>query len=83
MLWWDEEMPQVLVKNNIITDAQARYMDDIRLWLWTVRMGWRWNGDELDYCKEWREEDRMNGMTPLQKTTEVIKGIMNHIYVTS
>ena len=51
MQWWDEELLQVLVKNNIITDAQAGYMDDIRLWLWTIRMGWRLNGCDLEYCK--------------------------------
>ena len=36
MLWWNEELLQVLVKNNIITEAQARYMDDIRLWIGAI-----------------------------------------------
>ena len=72
-------MLQILVRNNIITDAEARYMDDIRLFLWLIRMGWRWTGQELEYCKEWREEDRMKGLTPIQKTTEVLSAMMNSI----
>ena len=79
MLWWDEELLQVMVKNNVITDAEARYMDDIRLWLWSIRMGWRWTGKALEYCREWREEDRRKGLTPLQKTTEILEGMMNSI----
>ena len=70
MRWWDEELLQVMVKNNvIITDAEARYMDDIRLWLWSIRMGWRWTGQELEYCKEWREDDRRKVLTPLHRDT--------------
>ena len=33
MLWWDEELMELLVKNNIITNSEDRYMDDIRIWL--------------------------------------------------
>ena len=73
MIWWDEELLQVLVKNNLITDAEARYMDVIRIWLWSIRMGWMWTGQALEYCKEWREEDRKKGLTPLQKTTEILQ----------
>ena len=29
MLWWDEELLQIMVNNNVITEEQARYMDDI------------------------------------------------------
>ena len=79
MLWWDEELIKLLVLNNIITNAEARYMDDIRIWLWSIRMGWRWTGKGLEYCGEWREEDRRKGMTPLQKTSEILPGMMNSI----
>ena len=79
MLWWDEELLQLLVKNNVITEAQARYMDDIRIWLWSIRHGWKWEDGELRYCEAWRAEDRHRGATPLQKSTEVLEGMMNHI----
>ena len=61
----------------MITDAEARYMDDI--WLWSIRRGWRWTGHALEYYKEWREEDRKKGLTTLQKTTEILSGMMNSI----
>ena len=77
MLWWDEELIELLVKNNIITNAGARYMDDIRIWLWSIMMEWRWTGKEMEYCAEWREEDRRKGITPLRKTTEILAGMMN------
>jgi hypothetical protein len=48
MLWWDEELIELMVKNNIITNGEARYMDDIRIWLWSIRMGWRRTGHELE-----------------------------------
>ena len=61
----------------MITDAETRYMDDTQLWLWSIRMGWWWTGQALEYCKEWREEDRKKGLTTLQKTTEILSGMMN------
>jgi hypothetical protein len=79
MLWWDEELIELMIKNNVTTNTEARYMDDIRIWLWSIRMGWRWTGRELEYCGQWREEDRRKGLTPLQKTTEVLSRMMNSI----
>ena len=29
MVWWDEELLELLVKNNVITNGEARYVDDI------------------------------------------------------
>ena len=54
-------------------------MDDIRLWMYSVRLGWRWVDGGLKYSTEWRTEERMAGMTGLQKTVEVIKHMMNSI----
>jgi hypothetical protein len=54
-------------------------MNDIRLWMRSVRLGWRWNGEELIFYKDWQTEERMKGMTELEKTLEVIQAIMNSI----
>ena len=64
---------------NIKKVAGARYMDDIRVWLHAIRLGWRWVNGELLYKKEWKIEEMSAGMTPLQKTAEVLKMIMNGI----
>ena len=37
------------------------------------------DGMEMEYCSAWREKDRRKGMTPLQKTTEILAGMMNSI----
>ena len=45
----------------------------------SVRLGWRWNGEELVFTKAWQEEECRNGMTGLEKTLEIIQAIMNSI----
>ena len=45
----------------------------------SVRLGWRWNGDELVFTKAWQVEERINGMTGLEKTLEIMQAIMNSI----
>ena len=42
MLWWDEKLLSLIAKNNHTLEQKARYMDDIRLWLHAIRLGWRW-----------------------------------------
>ena len=79
MPWWDETLVEVMSKANLRISEGVRYMDDIRIWLWSIRMGWRWTGQELVYCGQWRDEDRLKGLTPLQKTTEILSGMMNSI----
>ena len=54
-------------------------MDDIRLWCFPVRLGWRWQDDELVFSMEWRREELEMGMTGLQKTLEVMEKMMNSI----
>ena len=57
----------------------ARYMDDVRVWLRAIRLGWRWLEGQLVYRRCWRMEEEENGMTPLSKTTEIMKGMMHSI----
>ena len=54
-------------------------MDDIRLWLYSVRLGWRWVEGELCFNSRWRQEERRLGMTGLEKSIEVLQGMMNSI----
>ena len=44
-----------------------------------LRLGWRWMEGRLQFCSEWRREERESGMTGLQKTMEVMKEMMNSI----
>ena len=54
-------------------------MDDIRVWLHAIRLGWRIVDGELRFRREWLDEERRENITPLQKTTRVLEGIMNGI----
>ena len=64
---------------NIKKVSGARYMDDIRLWLHAIRLGWRLVEGMLLYKREWKLEEEERGMTSLQKTSEVLCSIMNNI----
>jgi hypothetical protein len=79
MLWWDDKLVEAMQKMNLSKVVGARYMDDIRVWMHAIRLGWRVVGGEMIYRKEWRMEELLMGMTSLQKTTEILKEIMNGI----
>ena len=79
MMWWDEEFLEVARRNNIIIIRGARYMDDVRVWLRAVRLGWRWVDGELVYKHSWRLEEEEKKLTKLQKTSEIMEGMMNSI----
>ena len=79
MLWWDDQLVVALESRNIKMISGARYMDDVRVWLQAIRMGWRLVGGVLTYRRAWMEEERKSGMSVLQKTTEILKDIMNSI----
>ena len=64
---------------NMKTISGARYMDDVRLFLRGVKLGWRMIKDELIYKDIWKREEMEAGMTLLEKTTEILKDIMNGI----
>ena len=57
MLWWDEELLEVLRKNNISIIRGARYMGDVRIWLRAIRLGWRWQNGVVQYRRECKEEE--------------------------
>ena len=79
MVWWDEELLEVLRSSNINIIRGARYMDDVRIWLRAIRLGWRWTKDGLVFKKEWRDEEIAIGMTILQKTSSILEGAMNSV----
>ena len=59
--------------------GSARYMDDVRVWLRSIRLGWKWQEGKLFYKSAWRLEEEKAGMTSLQKTSRVLEGMMNSI----
>ena len=47
MLWWDEKFLEVVESANMKVVDCARYMDDVRVWLRAIRLGWRWMDGQL------------------------------------
>ena len=42
MLDWDDRWLAMVDRNNIKLVDKARYMDDLRAWLYAIKLGWRW-----------------------------------------
>ena len=47
MSWWDTKLLTLVEENNITLEEKTRYMDDFRLWLQSIRLGWRWMDRKL------------------------------------
>ena len=67
------------MKLNIEMVAGARYMDDVRIFLRGIRLGWRLIDDKLIYKEVWRREEIKAAMTSLEKTTTILEKVMNGI----
>ena len=76
---WDEKLVNLLVANGMTWSIAARYVDDVRLILAAIPKGWRWQGRRLQFKEEWQAEDEALGSSDTQRTSAVLKGIMNDI----
>ena len=79
MIWWDKQLLELLRLSNITLEEKLRYMDDIRLWCYSIRLGWRWVEGELVFSRSWKQEEEEKGMSGLEKTIEVIRCMMNSV----
>ena len=79
MMWWHDKLVEAVEKAGIELISGARYMDDIRNWCHGIRLGWRMVNGLLMFSSKWREEEKQSGMSLLQKTTEVLRDIMNGV----
>ena len=82
MLWWDDKLTVALMKLNIQIAAGARYMDDVRMFLRSIRLGWRLVKDVLVYKEAWKNDEMKAGLTGLEKTARILVGVMIFIYDT-
>ena len=64
MRWWDRQLTEVMAKSNLTVEEKVRYMDDIRIWIRNIRLGWRWMNDDLVFMESWShggEKSRQQG----------------------
>ena len=60
-----------LLKNQMVQiEDMDRYMDDIRVFLFALKRGWRWHEDGFDFCEEWRIKDMKAEKSPTLRTAE-------------
>ena len=77
MQMFDLNWETQVVEAGLRIKLYIRYMDDGRLFLHTVKRGWRWRMGELVYCKKWEMEDQ--DRTLLDITLEVLKESMREV----
>ena len=75
---WDKKLVKLLTDNCISTEVATRYIDDIRLVMRPIKLGWRWNGKSMEFKETWKKEEEV--MTRTAKTSSVLKEIMNSIF---
>ena len=56
-MWWDDKLIEALESMNIKRISGARSMDNIRVWLDSVRLGWRLVDGEMIYDKRYAEDN--------------------------
>ena len=55
-------------------------MDDIRAFLMSLKLGWRWVGGHLCWTSSWEKEDRESGISASRRTALVLVAMMNDIF---
>ena len=69
MQMFDRKWLGGLKRLGVVTELDARYMDDGRNVLAPFRPGWRWMNGRLEYTKRWEEEDQ--SLTGLEITRRI------------
>ena len=79
MAEWDAQLVKLLSDNGLTYEDAARYVDDFRAIMKAIKLGWRWNGKELEFREEWKTEDEREGLTKSRKTARVMNAMMDSI----
>ena len=80
MIDWDRQWMDMLVKLGVTVENAVRYMDDLREYLHSIKMGWRWKDGELCWTEEWETEDKNSDKSDLARACELLRVSMNMLY---
>ena len=70
---WDTLWIGLLKAEKMTHEEADRYMDDLRVFMLALKMGWRWRENGFYFCKEWEKEDLESGKsTTLRKAENMI-----------
>ena len=81
MMLWDKQFLEKMSRSNITLEEKQRYMDDIRLWCYSIRLGWRWNAGELVFLRSWKHKEEDKRRSGAVKRIEVIRDMMNKLTI--
>ena len=74
---WDLKLKKMLAENQISTEEDSRYIDDVRTILHAIKKGWRWTGKQLEFKESWRKEEEEINVSETAKTASVLGEMMN------
>ena len=72
MDYWARKFKELVKANNLTIYMFRKYVDDINLVMEALGIGYRWNGEQMEWKKEWENED-------LEKGEEVDKRTMREV----
>ena len=84
---FDKKWGKLVEKAGLKIDLYARYMDDGRICMYPLKRGWRWDGEDLVYCKRWELEDSKESLLSitvraLQESMKDVASYLNFTYET-
>ena len=76
MKHWDKSWVTLLKREGVCFDLFIRYVDDCRLFLPSLNLGWIWSNGGFVYSRSQAELDEREGVTFVQRTTREITKAM-------
>merc|ERR1719154_53824 len=76
---WMEMFKEKMIQNNTKIYLGKKYVDDVNLILGTLKAGTKWNGDSLEWKKEWEEADLDDGEDDDTRTMREIRKLSNSL----
>ena len=79
MKLWDQAWLKLLEREGIDVALFYRYVDDARNMLHPLIEGWRWDGFNFTFSKQWEEDDINSNKSDTERTTEELAKAMSSI----
>ena len=76
---WMEMFKEKMAQNNCQMFLCKKYVDDVNLVLETLKAGTKWNGDSLEWRKEWEKADLEDGEDDDTRTMREIRKLSNSL----
>ena len=76
---WMKMFKEKMEENKVNMFLAKKYVDDVNLLLETLQKGTRWNGDSLEWRREWEEEDIAGGEDDDIRTMREIRKLSNSL----